>query len=288
MCPVNHRRCTRRNVTIHQAILHGERILSDSGVADPRWNAERVLLVALQQPRSKIYAELSRELTPRELSVWNRLLAKRAAHYPLAYLEGSQEFFGRDFVVDPSVLIPRPETEELIHIVLGLEMAEKPLILDLGSGSGNIPVTLVLEIPGSRVIALERSSDAIKVLKRNLRENVQVVRGDFLFPPFRAGLFDCITANIPYVEKPEFETLPTETLWEPKDALLVESLEGTYSDVMNASARLLKASGSLIMEFGFGQSERLRFVASRISQLNLVDIRNDQRGIPRFLLLQKQ
>src|SRR5438874_12342753 len=115
---------------LHQAILYGEQLLRENGVDQPRWNAERILLLALRQPRSRIYAELKRELQEPEIDGYRDLINRRAEHFPLAYLEGRQEFFGRDFVVNDSVLIPRPETEEIIHAALALHLTAGALILD--------------------------------------------------------------------------------------------------------------------------------------------------------------
>ena len=278
----------KKNLTIHQAILHGERILGESGMDQPRWQSERILSVALRQPRSAIYAELGRELTASELTSFEQLLRKRASHYPLAYLEGMQDFYGRDFIVNPSVLIPRPETEEIIRAVLDLSLQENPWILDLGSGSGNIPVTLALELSGSVVFALERSAAAISILKKNVQGNVSVVQGNFYSAPFCSFAFDLVTANLPYVEQHEFQTVSPEIAWEPADALFVQSLEESYAAVMNQALRIMKQGGYLLMEFGFGQSERLKKTASLIEQLRFVDIRKDHQGISRVLILQKR
>ena len=119
----------------------------------------------MQQPRSKIYSDLNRPLTESSSLCFTELLLKRAAHYPLAYLEGNADFFGREFFVNESVLFQGPKQEALIRCVLGLDLKENPLILDLGAGSGNIAATLAHEIPGSFVVALEFSSAAIKVLR---------------------------------------------------------------------------------------------------------------------------
>jgi release factor glutamine methyltransferase len=272
-------------MTIQQAIQHGERILQEKGVHQARWNSERLLLVALQESRSKIYAELTRDLTAQELSTFTALLEKRAQHHPLAYLEGTQEFFGREFHVNESVLIPRPETEELIHAVKNLPLKEKPVLLDLGSGSGSVAVTLALEIKESFVVALEISEKAISVIRRNQKGNVYVVRGDFLSLPFESSTFDVVAANLPYVEQSDYENLPVETLWEPKIALFVEQLEESYQRVMKQSTAVLKPGGYLVMEFGFGQTERLKKMLP--AKLTLLDIRKDQRNIPRVLVLQK-
>ncbi len=274
-------------MTIQQAILYGERILQEKGVEQPRWNSERLLLLALKQPRSKVYADLKRELTWLESSCFIALIEKRAQHYPLAYLEGHQEFFGRGFHVSESVLIPRPETEEVVRAVKDLALNERPVFLDLGSGSGNIPVTLALEIKDSFVVALEISQNAIVVMKQNQKGNVHIVRGDFNSLCFHRATIDVVTANLPYVETHEYNILPAETLWEPGIALIVESLEASYERVMKQSLALLKPGGYLVLEIGFGQSERLTKVVDSLPEFTMREIRKDQNGIPRVLVLRK-
>ncbi|MCI0411466.1 peptide chain release factor N(5)-glutamine methyltransferase [bacterium] len=274
-------------MTIQQAILYGEEALQEKGVDQARWNSERLLLLALQQPRSKVYSDLKRELSDQELSRFIALIERRATHYPLAYLEGTQEFFGREFHVNESVLIPRPETEEIIQAVKSLQLKERPVFLDLGSGSGNIPVTLALEIKDSFAVGLELSEKAIPVLRQNQRGNVQIVRGDFTVLCFRPATFEVITVNLPYVETQEYGELPPETLWEPKIALHVESLEESYGKVMQQSLAVLKPGGYLVMEIGFGQSERLQKLVDSFPEFTVQEIRKDQRGIPRVLVLQK-
>jgi len=274
-------------MTIHQAILYGEDLLSESGVEQPRWNAERLLILALKQPRSKIYAELNRELNSSEFQAFQELLKKRAEHYPLAYIEGTQDFFGRSFFVNEDVLIPRPETEEIVQVVLSVPLPEKPSILDLGSGSGNIAVTLALEIPGSSVLALEISKPALEVLRKNSKGRVPAVCGNFVSPPFLDRSFDVITANLPYVEHSDFRNLPAETAWEPRIALVADSLESTYQFVLKTSGRLLKPGGYLVFEIGYGQEERIKSVCSRQKVVSLLTIRKDQHSIPRVFVLRK-
>ena len=263
-------------------------MLQSSGLDQPRWNSERLLMHALGFPRSKLYSNLQYELSEEELAAFEDLLRKRSKHYPLAYIEGIQEFCGREFVVDESVLIPRPETEEIIKAVLALSLPKSPLILDLGSGSGVIAITLALSIPDSFAVALEMSEAAIHVIRRNQIENVSIIRGDFRKLCFRRSKFNLIAANLPYIEQHEYEALPTETLWEPKEALLVESLENLYSDVIKQSLPALAPGGYLVMEIGAGQHTRLSKVASQVPGLELLKILEDKRGIPRVLLMRKE
>lgn len=274
-------------MTIHQAILYGERLLRDNGVAHPRWNSEQLLLLALAQPRSRIYTELTRELTEEELASFLQFVRRRSEHYPLAYIEGKQEFFGQEFVVGEDVLIPRPETEEIVHAVLALPLSQHPRILDLGSGSGNIAVTLAVQIPESTVIALEKSEGALRVLKMNRRGRTIPVRADLGRCPFRDASFDVITSNPPYVESDEFQELPAETRWEPAPALRTKNLEATYTEILAQAARLLTAGGFLVFEIGFGQCDRLQSLCRRFLEFRVLEIRSDYREIPRTFVLQK-
>jgi release factor glutamine methyltransferase len=275
-------------MTIHQAILHGEDLLSENGVEQPRWNAERLLIFALKQPRSKIYADLNRELSTSELQTFEELLSKRAKHYPLSYIEGTQEFFGRSFTVTEDVLIPRPETEEVVQIVLSVPLPEKPAILDLGAGSGNIAVTLALEVPFSFVVALEISKPAMTVLRKNSRGRIHPVIASFVSPPFLPDSFDVVTANLPYVEAPDFAKLSPETGWEPRIALFTESLESTYKSVIQKASELLRQGGYLVFEIGFGQADRIQNVCTQNKALELLTIRKDQNSIPRVFVLRKK
>jgi release factor glutamine methyltransferase len=269
-------------MTCHLAILHGEETLRRQGIDDPRWNAERLLLLALKIDRTVLYGDLHRELTEQERALYQELLLKRGEHYPLAYLEGTQEFYGRPFHVDPGVLIPRPETEEIIRAVLSLPLPPDPKIVDLGAGSGCIPATLALEIPNASVFAVERSIEAFHCLRLNIGA-AHVVRGNLLAAPFLSGVFDVVTANPPYVEETEFNELPAETRWEPHEALLAESVDLIYKLLMQEAASLLKAGGYLVFEIGYGQKERIE--ATIMPSFQLLEIRNDYRGIPRCFVL---
>jgi release factor glutamine methyltransferase len=274
-------------MTIHEALGYGAEILQQSGLTDPPWNAERLLLQALHTSRAAIYSELQKELDPTELEAYQRLLQRRAAHEPLAYIEGTQEFFGREFHVSPAVLIPRPETEEIVRAALELPLAEYSRILDIGAGSGCIGITLALETASPIVVALEYSAAAIPVLRRNAVPGLHIVRGNLFSLPFSPETFDLIVSNPPYVEEAEFPSLPRETLWEPREGLLAPSLEGVYEALLSAAGLLLRTGGYLIFEFGFQQQERLEALCRKHSGLRLCSIRPDFRNILRACILQK-
>ncbi len=260
-------------------------MLHDYGIVDSHWNAERLLQLSSGFDRAQLFSELSSELTSDKEQLYRSLLSRRAVHYPLAYLEGVQEFFGREFAVNETVLIPRPETEEIVRAVLSLSLAPRPVILDIGAGSGAIAVTLYHEINGTSTIAMEKSTFAIPTLKQNAKGKIDIIRGDFYHVPFQDSVFDVVVSNPPYVELSEYEQLPRETRWEPREALLTSDLTDTYDALLKSSARILKAGGFLVFEIGYGQSERIQSLIR--SEFSLKEIRADHQGIPRTFVLQK-
>jgi len=274
-------------MNIRKALAVGAAMLHDYEIPDSHWNAERLLQLILGFDRAQLFAELSAELTPEQEHLYRSLLSRRAVHYPLAYLEGVQEFFGRDFVVNETVLIPRPETEEIVRAVLGLSLSTQPVILDIGAGSGAIAVTLSHEIGGAKIIALEKSILALPVLKQNSQQSNGIVRGDLHSLPFQDSVFDVVISNPPYVELSEYEQLPRETRWEPREALLTPNLVDTYGALLKSSSRVLKRGGFLIFEIGFGQSQRIEALVRINESFDLKEIRQDHQQIPRTFVLQK-
>jgi release factor glutamine methyltransferase len=274
-------------MNIRKALAVGAAMLHDYGIRDSHWNAERLLQLTLGFDRAHLFSELTTELTTEQEHLYRSLLSRRAVHYPLAYMEGSQEFFGRDFIVDETVLIPRPETEEIVRAVLNLSLTSNSSILDIGSGSGAIAVTLSHEINGAKIVALEKSIFSVPVLKQNTNGRIDIVRGDFHSLPFQNSIFDVVVSNPPYVELSEYDELPRETRWEPREALLTCNLFETYDALLNSSARVLKSGGFLIFEIGYGQSERIQALVRTNQGFNLKEIRGDQQKIPRTFVVQK-
>jgi release factor glutamine methyltransferase len=264
-------------MTIQQALANGTQFLQSG------WNAERLLMLTLECDRAHLYANPQQILTAQQHQRFEELVAKRAKHYPLAYLEGTQEFFGREFIVNESVLIPRPETEQIIFAVRDLKLPERPVILDLGAGSGILAITLALEISTARVIALEKSFDATRIIQANLRalgvSAVNPLKADFHHCPIQTARVDLIVSNPPYVETNT--QLPAETLFEPRLALITENLEETYQSLISEAKRMLKPGGYFVFEIGFGQSDRIR----NLCKQSLVSVRKDQQGIDRGFVL---
>ena len=246
-----------------------------------------MLLKAAGISRAEAYANLQRGIGEDGRMIYEALLERRARHEPLAYIEGTQEFYGREFYVDRTVLIPRPETEEIIRAALDLRLPRNPRILDLGAGSGCLAVTLALEINGSRVVAVELSQAAIPMLMKNGQGRIGIVRGNFNAPPFRRGSFDLIVSNPPYVELAEYEALPAETRHEPREALVPDSVRGVFGALLQDASLLLKPGGYLVFEIGAGQQGLVEDLLSRARGVSKVGSRSDFRGILRTFVLHK-
>jgi release factor glutamine methyltransferase len=274
-------------MTVNEAVRHGEEMLRRSGIADARWNVERLLLIAMRVTRAQLYSNLRKELAEAEQTDFEALLARRGAHEPLAYIEGTQEFYGREFYVNRHVLIPRPETEEVIRAALDLQLPSRPVILDLGAGSGNLAITLALEISGSRVWALEKSRLAIEVILKNAKRRVHTVCGDLHQPPFQTRCFDLIVSNPPYVEAHEYPGLPAETRHEPRSALVPHSAPDVYRSLLKNATNLLKSGGYLIFEIGAGQEDLIEKLILEQGGMSKVGSRRDFQKILRTFILQK-
>jgi release factor glutamine methyltransferase len=224
---------------------------------------------------------------------------RRAAGEPAQYLTGHQEFYGLDFIVTPDVLIPRPETEFLIERVMKLALESKqdsPQIVDVGTGSGCIAVTLAKLLPGARLIATDVSSAALKVARQNaerhgLHDHIEFLEGDLMAPLAKRRLEDCVdilASNPPYVNEDGRQLLQREVReWEPHEALFggADGLD-FYRRLIVESPSYLKPGGFAVLEIGFSQLDSISEVV-KAGGFEVVDITRDLRGIPRTLCLRR-
>ncbi|OGW65705.1 MAG: protein-(glutamine-N5) methyltransferase, release factor-specific [Nitrospirae bacterium RIFCSPLOWO2_02_FULL_62_14] len=231
------------------------------------------------------------------------LLQRRANREPLQYLLGTQEFCGVEFEVEPSVLIPRPETELLVDAAVryaGMQSAagRRPVIVDMGTGSGCIAVSLARRMPLAVLYATDRSAEALRVARRNAERHgvagqVTFLEGDLL-QPLRAcgvsGRVDLVISNPPYIAEREWEALQPEVrLFEPRIALAGgEDGLAIYRRLVQEAAELLHTAGWLIMEVGQGQAESVRALIEATGRYGTMDVRPDQAGIDRVVCAQKQ
>ncbi|HXJ39488.1 MAG TPA: peptide chain release factor N(5)-glutamine methyltransferase [Bryobacteraceae bacterium] len=272
-------------LNIQTAIRQGTELLADAGVSDPRLHAEILLAHALHCERSYFYAHPERELREVEWLHFGRYLKERMAGKPTQYITGRQEFYGREFRVTPDVLIPRPETELLVELVLA--SGHKGRLVDVGTGSGAIAVSLALESQ-FEVLATDISLAALRNAAANalrLGAAVRFAAMDLVAALPDAG-FDVVASNPPYVPGIDVSLIQREVRdWEPHVALFAgpRGLD-VYTRLIPEAWRVLRPGGLLAMEFGFGQAESLEILTANWAN---VEIHGDLAGIPRVLTARK-
>lgn len=257
--------------------------LARAGVPMPRREAEWLLALALGTDRGGVLARKP-DPAPERLE---GLLRRREAREPIQYLAGEAEFFGRPFAVASGVLIPRPETEQLVSVVLD-GLPRKARVADLGTGSACIAVTIALEREDVEVVAVERSPEALAIARENARrhgvdDRVRLLEGDFGEVPLPPC--DAVVSNPPYVAEAEWGTLEPEVRdHEPKEALVPGPTgDEVYPVIARAALLALRPGGRLLVELGHTNEPGARKAVAEAG-LARVEVRPDFRGIPRILV----
>jgi release factor glutamine methyltransferase len=250
-------------VTVRDLLAAGTDELTRAGVPSPRVDAEWLLAHALGVSRTELYADGDEAPADRE-RVFSELLARRATREPLAYVLGEWGFRRLTLSVDPRVLIPRPETEVLVERCLELiaDLAE-PRVLDVGVGSGAIALAIADEHPRARVVATDRSSEALAVAAENAARTglpVELVEGELF-----AGLdgpFDLVVANPPYVAPEDVDALPPEVGEHEPRAALIES--GATEAIAEQALSRIAPGGSLAFEVADGKAGEVAALLRRL------------------------
>jgi release factor glutamine methyltransferase len=256
-------------------------------IESPRLNAEHLLAHVLDRRRIELYLEFERVLAEEELAPLREFVRRRGQGEPLQHLLGTVEFCGRIFKCDPRALVPRPETEELVEFIIQSSINHQPsTILDVGTGSGVIGLSLATHFPAARVDAIDISDDALALACENaerlgLSGRVQFTKGDLL--ERFSERFDLIAANLPYVSTQDRQSLSREVLRDPEVAVFGgDRGDELIRKLIEQAPKHLRPNGLLALEIGIGQSEAL---FELLTQKNYHDIesKNDYAGIPRFL-----
>lgn len=278
-------------VQVQQWLRMAREKLSLAGLSSPLHEARLLLGHALNCSQAGLARDPARELNSMQLQQLTALLEARAKRYPLQYLLGEWEFYGRSFYVTPDVLIPRPETEILVQMVLErLSDVPRASVLDLGTGSGCIAVSLCCENRELQAVALDISPSALKVAASNASrhacDRVGMVVGDISSLPLRRlPAFDLIVSNPPYASAAS-ETDP-EVLHEPAGAVFAgKSGLDTLRLILQKTPILLRPSGYLALEIGFGQALQVVQLA-KSEGWRVIESRPDLAGIERCLLLER-
>ena len=228
----------------------------------PHLEAEILLAHALKFKRIDLYVHFERTLKEEELARYKGLILRRSKHEPIAYITGIQPFMSLDFKVDPSVLIPRPETEKLVEVAIDLAKEfEAPKILDIGTGCGNIAVSIARYVTDSYLTGIDASAEAIDLAAENAKihkvdDRCKFIKGD-LFPE-TGNKFDLIVSNPPYIPTGEIDELQEEIQFEPR-AALDGGPDGLapIRKIIDRSKNYLNPKSYLILEFGIGQANKI-------------------------------
>lgn len=226
----------------------------EGAAQDARW----LLAHALKISADRLTLVLPDPVAPAQAAHFDTAITARTCHQPVAQIVGQRQFWGRSFRVTPDVLDPRPETETLIAAALAQSF---DTVLDLGTGSGAILLTLLAERASARGVGVDLSPAALGVAQQNAQELGVVDRARFICSDWMAevqGQFDLIVSNPPYIAAPDYASLPPELrLWEPAMALVPSGCDGSglaaYRAILQDAPRALHPSGWLMVEFGLGQ-----------------------------------
>jgi release factor glutamine methyltransferase len=265
--------------------------LAERGIEEARLNAELLLAHVLQIPRLQLYLQFDRPLVPEELAAFKALFRRRLAREPLQYILGETNFMGLTLRVDRRALIPRPETEHLVEAALAYLKSHadpSPAILDIGTGSGNIAIALGKSFPGSRVVSIDKSGEALGLARENadsnLTPNVVFVQGDVLQDVEIRGTFDLIVSNPPYVSLREYNELEPEVReFEPREA--VTDGEDGLRFIRAITARCsscLAPGGGLMIEIAYNQEKAARRMLEDAGCVD-VSVLKDYAGHPRVV-----
>jgi release factor glutamine methyltransferase len=270
-------------MTVAEALRHGAARLRAAGIDNPRLEARLLLAHAMGCDT----AELIRA-PDAPAPAYDGLLDRRVAHEPLAYIVGHRGFWSLDFAVSPATLIPRPDTETLIEAALTMPPPGARRILDLGTGTGCILLTLLHEWPDAFGIGIDRAPAAAALARRNavalgLADRAAFVCGDWAAP--LVGRFDMVVSNPPYIRTAEIPGLmPDVARYEPRGAL-DGGADGydAYRGITADLPRLLTPSGTAILELGAGQADGVAALAADAGLIS--ETRRDLAGIARAIVL---
>ena len=255
-------------------------------VENPRLNAEHLLAHVLGRKRIELYLQFESVLTESKLAPLRNLVKRRSEGEPLQHLLGTTEFCGLTFLCDKRAMVPRPETEELVELVESKIENRELRIVDVGTGSGVIALTLAVKFPEAEILGVDISDDALALAQENaarvkLADRVRFLKSNLLENV--EGCFDVIVANLPYISIQDRQSLSREVLHDPEVALFASAQgDELVRELIAQAPSQLRPGGMLALEIGIGQSEAL---LSALAEKNYRDIsfKNDYSGVKRFL-----
>ena len=249
---------TNKTWRIIDIINWGEKYLKDKSFDSPRNEIEILLLHLIGCKKIDLYLDFEKVIKPEDLITLRGWIKRRVNREPIQHIIGHSEFYGRRFIVNQNVLIPRPETETVIDISIdALSNKNTPVIIDIGTGSGCIGITLALEIPRSKVFAIDISEAALSIAKKNAAiynlKNIEFIKMDFLRKDIKHNV-DLLVSNPPYIPQKEISSLMRDVKeYEPMIAL-TDNSNGLvfYQKISKIIPHVVKKNGVTILEVGRG------------------------------------
>jgi release factor glutamine methyltransferase len=276
-------------LTVLEVLQRSTDYLNKRKIDNARLNTEHLLGHVLGRTRMELYLEFERTLDEAELAPLRELVRRRGEGEPLQHLLGTVEFCGQTFLCDKRAMVPRPETEELVELLVSEVRGQKSevRIVDVGTGSGVIALSLAAKFPEAGILATDVSEDALTLARENaerldLRERVQFLKSNLLEGV--DGSFDVIVANLPYISMQDRQSLAREVLHDPEVALFAgQRGDELVRELIEQAPPHLKAGGLLALEIGIGQAASL---SDLLREKNYHDIesKNDYSGVRRFLI----
>jgi len=288
-----------KSFSIRGALLWGAQVLSDAGIKNQRLDAEVLLRHVLKMEKEQLYVNGDAPIGARQEAEFRALLSRRSQREPVSYITGQKEFWSLDFFVTPAVLIPRPETELLVEVALQyierLRSGSSVKVLDLGTGSGAIAVSLAKDHGATEIVAVDISPVAldlarVNAMRHGVADRIRFLPGD-LFAPVKASLeaFDLIVSNPPYIRTGELSMLAPEIReWEPTIAL-DGGVDGadTYRRIIGEGHRYLTPGGSIVLEIGADMGRDVADLFSRSSCFGPPAVCQDYAGKDRLIAATK-
>ncbi|GAB6281838.1 MAG: hypothetical protein STSR0008_05800 [Ignavibacterium sp.] len=277
--------------TILELINLSTEYLSKKGIESPRLNAELLLADILNYKRLDLYTNFEQPLKENEINKYREYIRQRAHFEPLQYIIGKTEFYGLTFKVNKNVLIPRPETEILVEKILEeLKIYDEVNILDIGTGSGNIAIALAKNLLNSKITAIDTFKEAILIAKENSIINkvsdkinfneVDILKNNFSFD----NKFDLVVSNPPYINFEEYKNLQKEIVdYEPPSSLTdYENGLKFFNVIINKIKNILKPTGKIFFEIGFGQADDVKKILLE-NNFHNIKIYKDYSNIERVI-----
>lgn len=276
-------------MTIDEAINFASLKLSENNIAEPRREASLLLEVCLNKDRAFIISHDREELDPREIEKYLSLVERRASKEPFHYIAGEKEFFGLSFMVDRSVLIPRPETEMLVESsITFLNSLDSPTFCEIGIGSGCIAISILHNVRSAKAVACDISETALSIARKNAKrhsvsDRLELGKSD-VFNDVNEIEFDLIVSNPPYIPARDIDALDIGVRgFEPHIALTDQGNGlSILENIIIEAPKYLRVGGMIMLEFGIGQSEALCDLFDTKLWQN-IRINADLRSIPRTI-----